>query len=418
MTRLPRALWIALALAAAPASAFGLARFAYAVLLPPMQADLGWSYATAALLNTVNALGYLGGAVFASRLGRRMGVHAAFGWSLLATALALGASALSTLLPVLLVLRLVAGFSGAVTFILGAALTAALAASRRAGTGTAGAAAAAVGASARVPTAALLMGVYVAGGGLGIVVSGLALPWALNSFPDDVGWRVGWGLLGAVGLVAWAVAARAARRVPAPAPRAAGSRAPVRGMVPLLVGYTLFGMGYIAYMTFIVALLRGDGATDQQVAVFWVVLGLAAVAGGFAWAPVVERLQGGRAPALLMVVVALGAGLPLLWAGPVPALASAVLFGGTFLALVGSVTHAAQRVLPAAQVADGIGLLTTVFALGQSVGPVLSGVLADSADGVRAGIALSVAIVVLGAVAFLPQRRVLPEAATTAGGAA
>ena len=42
-----------------------------------------------------------------------------------ATALALGASALSTLLPVLLVLRLVAGFSGAVTFILGAALTAA-----------------------------------------------------------------------------------------------------------------------------------------------------------------------------------------------------------------------------------------------------------------------------------------------------
>lgn len=145
MTRLPRALWIALALAAAPASAFGLARFAYAVLLPPMQADLGWSYATAALLNTVNALGYLGGAVFASRLGRRMGVHAAFGWSLLATALALGASALSTLLPVLLVLRLVAGFSGAVTFILGAALTAALAASLRAGTGTAGAAAAAVG---------------------------------------------------------------------------------------------------------------------------------------------------------------------------------------------------------------------------------------------------------------------------------
>ena len=39
-----------------------------------------------------------------------------------------------------------------------------------------GAAAAAVGASARVPTAALLMGVYVAGGGLGIVVSGLAPP--------------------------------------------------------------------------------------------------------------------------------------------------------------------------------------------------------------------------------------------------
>lgn len=397
MTRTRGAVWIALALAAAPASAFGLARFAYAVLLPPMQADLGWSYATAALLTTANSLGYLAGAVLAPRIGRRTGVRRAFSASLAVTALALGASALTTLLPVLLVLRLAAGLSGAVTFILGAALTASLAASL----------ADARPATRRIPSGALLMGVYVAGGGLGIVLSGLALPWALNAFPADVGWRVGWGLLGAVGLAAWAVAARAARGVPEPPLRVAGSRAPVRGMIPLLTGYTLFGAGYIAYMTFIVALLRGDGVTDQQVAVFWVVLGLAAVGGGFAWAPVIERLPGGQAPALLMLVVALGAGLPLLGAGPVLALASAVLFGGTFLALVGSVTHAAQRVLPPTLVSDGIGLLTTLFALGQSIGPVLSGVLSDSADGVRAGIGLSVAILLVGGALFLPQRRVV-----------
>ena len=54
-----RAVWTALGLAAGPASAFAFARFAYAVLLPPMQADLDWSYATAALLNTTNAAGYL-----------------------------------------------------------------------------------------------------------------------------------------------------------------------------------------------------------------------------------------------------------------------------------------------------------------------------------------------------------------------
>lgn len=57
MAQPTRAVWIALLLAAGPASAFGLARFAYAVLLPPMQSDLDWSYATAALLNTVNAAG-------------------------------------------------------------------------------------------------------------------------------------------------------------------------------------------------------------------------------------------------------------------------------------------------------------------------------------------------------------------------
>lgn len=393
MAQPTRAVWIALLLAAGPASAFGLARFAYAVLLPPMQADLDWSYATAALLNTVNAAGYLIGALVAARVGRRLGVRQAFLLSLVTTAVALGASALSTLLPVLLGLRLIAGATGAVTFILGAALTASLASANP------------------ERSSALLMGVYVAGGGLGIVVTGLLLPATLAWYPAELGWRIGWAVLGVVGILAWLMAAPAARRVPEPPPRPAGSRAPVRGMIPLLSGYTLFGAGYIAYMTFIVALLRGDGATDVQVSVFWIVLGLAAIGGGFAWSPVIGRLSGGRAPALLMVVVALGAGLPLFGSHPVLALGSAVLFGATFLALVGSVTHAAHRVLDPHQVTDGIGILTVGFAIGQSIGPLLSGILADSADGVRAGLALSVAVVLVGAVLFLGQRRHVPTTA-------
>jgi hypothetical protein len=71
---------------------------------------------------------------------------------------------------------------------------------------------------------------------------------------------------------------------------------------------------------------------------------------------------------------------------------------------VGAVTHAAQRVLDPSQVTDGIGTLTTGFAIGQSIGPVLSGVASDSADGVQAGLALSVVILLVGAAVFLGQR--------------
>ncbi|MFN9281643.1 MAG: YbfB/YjiJ family MFS transporter, partial [Betaproteobacteria bacterium] len=59
---------IAAALALAAAVSLGLARFSYALLLPPMRADLGWSYFTAGAMNTVNALGYLLGALLAPRL--------------------------------------------------------------------------------------------------------------------------------------------------------------------------------------------------------------------------------------------------------------------------------------------------------------------------------------------------------------
>jgi Uncharacterised MFS-type transporter YbfB len=58
MAALPRvqahqtSLWVVAGLAMAPAVALGLARFAYALLLPAMRADLGWSYANAGAMNT------------------------------------------------------------------------------------------------------------------------------------------------------------------------------------------------------------------------------------------------------------------------------------------------------------------------------------------------------------------------------
>jgi hypothetical protein len=52
-----------------------------------------------------------------------------------------------------------------------------------------------------------------------------------------------------------------------------------------MASYGLFGVGYIAYMTFIVAFLAGHGARPGEISSFWVVLGAAAIAGGFAWPP-------------------------------------------------------------------------------------------------------------------------------------
>ena len=63
--------WRVVALACAPAIGLGIGRFAYALLLPDMKADLALSYAQAGWLNTTNAIGYLGGAlVAASVIGR------------------------------------------------------------------------------------------------------------------------------------------------------------------------------------------------------------------------------------------------------------------------------------------------------------------------------------------------------------
>ena len=63
------------ALALGAALSLGLARFAYALLLPAMRADLGWSYFTAGAMNTVNAAGYLLGALLLPRWMARGGAR-------------------------------------------------------------------------------------------------------------------------------------------------------------------------------------------------------------------------------------------------------------------------------------------------------------------------------------------------------
>src|SRR5689334_12306682 len=63
----PHPLAAAAGLALAAAVSLGLARFAYALLLPPMRADLGWSYFLGGAMNTANAAGYLLGALAAPR---------------------------------------------------------------------------------------------------------------------------------------------------------------------------------------------------------------------------------------------------------------------------------------------------------------------------------------------------------------
>src|SRR5579883_2119098 len=352
-------------IAAAPARpasplwvAFGLARFAYALLLPAMRADLGWSYAQAGAMNTVNAVGYLLGSLVAAGLAARRGSRASFLVSMAVTALALLASAATRDFALLLLLRLVAGVSGAVTLVAGAGLAA------HAGAGDRG-------------RPALVLGIYFGGGGFGIVASALTTPLLIGVSP--AGWPHGWIALGLTGLAATLLAVPAARRSPAPELRAKTPPAPWsrRALLPTFASYFLFGAGYIGYMTFIIAFLRGEGFRGGAIAAFWSILGAAGIA---------------------------GAALPLLPAGPGTVYASALLFGGTFLAEVAAVVAFARKATPVAAWTPVIGALTTAFALGQCLGPVLAGVLSDVAGAVRAGLVLSAVILALAALLATLQR--------------
>lgn len=376
---------MALGLAAIPAVSLGFARFAYALILPAMQASLHWSFAAAGLLTTANAVGYLVGALATSSVAARLGERTTLLGSAVVTSVSLAASAASGNMAYLLALRFIAGAAGAVAFIVGGVLATRL------------------GAHASARRAALLLGLYFAGGGIGIAISGAAVPALLSIFQ----WQVAWLLLGALALaVIPACLPGIGKAAPHSPAASAGQRDrwPARSLLALLISYGLFGAGYITYMTFIVAYLRQRGTGDAEVIGFWILLGTAAALAGFGWSPILGRLTGGRGSALLMSTVTVGAILPLVSDSSSAAYASALLFGASFLSVITAVTTCARQSLPAQHWTAAIAGLTSIFAVGQCLGPVLAGTLSDGPNGMRAGLAIGAAVLAAGALAALAQR--------------
>lgn len=377
---------VALGLAAGAVVSLGFTRFAYALLLPPMREELSWNFAAAGGMNTANALGYIVGCLSATWWARRFGSRAVFNASIAISALMLILSAATGDYALLATLRTIGGLTTAINWVIGSAL------------------ATRVHSGGNAQRSALLVAVYMTGVGIGIAVSGVVVPVALE-LGGAGGWRLGWLVMGILSAIAVIPAVYAVRRVPEQvAVPAGGGRLGLGALTPTFTWYVLFGAGYVAYMTFIVALLASQGLGDGAKAIFFVILGVASAVTMAFWGRVMARLKRGWGPTLVSVVVLIGVLPVLLWQGLAAAIVSGVVFGGSFMAGPAAATVIARRSLPAYGWTLGIALLTTAFSVGQAIGPLAAGLLSDTAGGITLGLWLSVALLAVSALVAPLQR--------------
>ena len=391
----PSTLLVAAALALGAAVSLGLARFSYALLLPPMRDDLGWSYLTAGAMNTVNAAGYLLGALAVPRLLARVDARRVLLGGSAAAALFLALHGGVTSDAALFVLRLSTGIASAASFVAGGLLAARLASGPELGNRAA---------EQRSRPAGLVLGIYYGGTGLGIIVSALLVePLAARSVLHA--WQAAWIALGAVALLA-TLAMRAPTRPLAVSPTAAAASRRFRWapFAPGLAGYFLFGVGYIGYMTFVITLLREQRMDAATITGFYVVLGVVVIASSWLWAALLQGTRGGGAFALLNALLAVATALPVISPHPLAVFASGALFGSVFLSVVASTTALVRHNLAPAAWAGGIGAFTIVFAAGQIVGPSLVGWVADGAGGLVRGFIVSAAVLAAGSLIAWRQK--------------
>ena len=361
---------IALAGCAALAAAMGIGRFAFTPILPMMQAEGALEVAQGGWLASANYLGYLVGSLTAIRISwsPRVAIRAGL-CAVGASTFAMGAV---HSMGAWLALRAIAGAASAWILVFVSAWCLDQFESRAA--------------ARRAP---MLGAVVFSGVGVGIALAGILCTLLLieKVSADDAWIALGSASL-AVAAATWGIFGEAAGR-PSAAPSSAN---PCNAdAVRLAVCYGAFGFGYIIPATFLSTMAR-DAFPDPAVYGWtWPLFGAAAAASTFCAAAWGGKLSPRALWIAAHVGMAAGVVIPLALAGLTGIIASGALVGGTFMVVTMAGMQEARRVA-------GVGArrliaaMTSSFAAGQIVGPLLVSFLAARGHGFAPALALAGAV--------------------------
>ena len=387
-----RPVLVAIGLSMGTSLGISLARFSYALFVPTMRDDLGWSYLVLGAMNTAHALGYLLGALTLPLIIRRFSSWVSFVLGGILTSVFLGLCALVSDAAPIAILRFLSGFTSASVFAGGTVLIAQLA-------------------SLHPGRSGLLLGIYYAGGGLGMVITAFLVPATI-----DLGthwqwlhpWQMGWLVVGLAGLFLTLLMWKPSVSVPAAPPRTShGDVTAVGRYAAVVAAYFCFGMGYIGYMTFVISLLRELGWDKHNLTLFYAAMGLLGMFSAQLWANALDRFKGGECLAIVNALLALACVIPACFAfepgagtghvGMIAIYLSGMIFGACFVTAVASTTAFIKHNMPQTQWVTAITVFTSIFAAGQVFGPALTGLISDLSSGLAAGFMLSALVLLLGA---------------------
>ena len=345
----------------------GFGRFAYPMLLPNMRGSLGFNYAEMGLLSGAIMMGYLLFSLIGGMLATRFGPKRVVIASLLCGAFAMFfISRLSAFSP-LLFFSFAMGAGAAGSHISITTMPMAWFEEMRLGRA---------------------LGIVTGGTGLGIIVTGLLLPYLLFSLGKEA-WRQCWLLLGLitflVALIGWVLLKEKPGPVTflPPGPNrneAAVFSKEVRSELnikSILIIYFLFGFAYNIYATYFVAhMVEEIRLSEKTAGDIWAIFGWMCTASGLIWGYISDRL--GRRKALLWNngIISFSVLLPLLLHQPFFLGLSAFLFGATFLGTV-TIIAAAIGDQVVEKRASVYGLVTLIHGIGQFLGTTSGGYLKD-----------------------------------------
>lgn len=346
------------------------ARLAYGLVLPAMRADLGLSYAQAANLGTVTALGYISMLLYAGVFAGRHGGRRAILLGLAFAFCGFSGMALSSHYGLQMVFMAALGFGTAFTFTPLISLLGAWYPDRR---GT-------------------VIGFANSGVGIGMLVSGALVPALTEQNPVD-GWRHVW-MVFAISAAATGMLLALLLRNPPRLAQAGGLKQGLLGVYRsphvLIIGliYGVVGLTYIVQTLFMYSFALDAQVPPITAGRLVAMMGLISVFSGPAWGVAADKIGHANALVVCMSLAMLANLLPVIWPlTPVFALHYA-LIGVSISGLFTSILAASTTTVPPHLAAMAVSFVTVFFALGQLIGPAIAGVIIEWQQDFRSSFAL------------------------------
>lgn len=376
--------------------ALGLARFGYSTVLPALQIDLSLNNEQAGWLATFNLTGYLAFSLIGGILARHYGARIVTTLGLVLASLAMVFTGVAETFPSLAILRGLTGIGSGAANIAVMGLWATWFSKQRRG---------------------LASGIAVSGSSLALILTGLLIPRIITLYGVS-SWRFCWFVFGSVTFVLAVGAYFILRNNPVDIGlKPVGISTKVQSSInqieqesrekvyssfrvwQLGLVYVAFGFSYIIYLTFFIKRLVADvGYSGTQAGDLFMTMGWASLCCGLLWGSFSDKF--GRKKTLVILFLIHTLAFSLFAAGNTPFyfLVSAIFFGLSAWSVPAIMAAICGDLLAPGLAPIALGFITLFFGVGQAVGPVIAGAMADSCGSFASALWMAAAVAFMGGV--------------------
>ncbi|WP_341217362.1 YbfB/YjiJ family MFS transporter [Neptunomonas phycophila] len=358
----------------------GIARFAYTPLIPVMISASVMSDISAGWLATLNYAGYLCGAVLAATIGDLMLKDKLYRAGLITAIITTLAMAFTDNVYLWAFLRFMSGLSSAAGLLIGSGLV--------------------LNWLIRNNYRSEL-GIHFMGMGLGIVFTAIACELMVNQLT----WSTQWIVLGVcaalLSIPAWRWLPRPHNGTVHSSGQALKDKPPSARFFWLMVmSYFCAGFGYVISATFTVAMVERLPGLAGEGQLVWLLLGLTAIPAVIYWDKLARRIGTLYTLLICYLIHIIGIVLPLFSQTLTAAVVSGMLYGATFIGIVGLVLTMAGRFYPT-KPAKLMGKLTLSYGVAQIIAPAIAGYMAAQTGQYSAALFMAAIMMVLGTILLL-----------------